>query len=492
VVLALLAVFALAWAVARALVQSIVGDEGLTYLFFVRPAWPAYWEPGANNHVLNSMGMRGLITLFGLHHLTVRGPALAGAAIYIASAYALCRMVSDDWKIRLPLFICLVYNPFVFDFFVAARGYGLASALLLAAITLAAWSLRSSPPRRVVRTCAAASAMIGLSFMANFSFAFADAAVMLMIAMWAMLGAPSLSRRILAASTAPGLAVAAILASYTLAHWPKGQLYEGATSIGEMLGTASEASLYRLNPMLVNPLLMAGFERIKPFLIPMVLMLAAARLAMSVRQWKSWELRLAAVAAGAIVLTVAGHWFAFREFGLLMPRHRTALFLVPLFSIAAGAAAAISPPSTAGKVARRGLILALAVLAGYFVLCLRLQYFKEWSYIAEAKQAYAVAAYYNHTRCVRNVSAAWYYDSALDFYRAYSGRERMSPFTNEHPAAPGKQLYVFNYAFERKLLDSLHLTLVYRGAWTDIAVGVTPEVADPQAKVCDASEDSRR
>ena len=47
--------------------------------------------------------------------------------------------------------------------------------------------------------------------------------------------------------------------------------------------------------------------------------------------------------------------------------------------------------------------------------------------------------------------------------------------------------YVLNYVFDRKLIDTLHLTLVYRGESTDIAVAVTPEVADPNAKVCDAS-----
>ena len=462
--------------------QSIVGDEGLTYLFFVRPSWPSLWEPGANNHLLNSMLMRGFIALFGLHHLTVRGPALAGAAIYIASAYALCRMISGDWKIRLPLFICLVYNPFVFDFFVAARGYGLATALLLAAIVTAARSLQSDPPRRVVAACAAASAMIGLSFTANFSFAFADAAVMVMIAGWAILAAPPAWKRILIASSAPGIAIVALLASYTLLRWPKGQLYEGADTLREMLGTAAEASLYRPNPMALNPLWIAFFDAVKPFLIPLVLALAAIRLALTGREGRrQWQFRLAGVALGAIALTIAAHWIAFREFGLLMPRHRSALFLVPLFTIVAGAAAALP----GARAVQRGLIAMLMVLAGYFVLCLRLDYFKEWNYIGEAKQAYAVAAYYNHTHCVKNVSANWYYDSALDFYRAFSGHETMSPFTNPHPEAPGKQLYVFNYVFERAMLDSLHLKLVYRGEWTDIAVGVTPEVVN--ANSCDAS-----
>ena len=400
---------------ARACVQSIVGDEGLTYLFFVQPSWPAHWQPGANNHLLNSLWMRGFVALFGLHQITVRGPALVGAAIYIASAYALCRMISEEWKVRLPLFVCLVYNPFVFDFFVAARGYGLATAFLLAAIVTAAGSLRTAPPRRVILACAAASSMIGLSFTANFAFAFADAAVMLTIAAWAIFSAPGLWRKIAVASAGPALAVIVMLPSYTLLHWPRGQLYEGGTSIGEMLGTAAQASLYQLNSMIVNPLWMAVFNRIGPFLIPLALGLAAAHLALAVRDGKAWQSRLAGAAAGAIALTIGAHSIAFHWAGLLMPRHRTALFVVPLFTVFAGAAAAIPDRSRVAQLTRRGLIAMLAVLAGYFVLCLRLTYFKEWNYIAEAKQAYAVAAYYNHTRCVQNVSAGWYYDSALDF-----------------------------------------------------------------------------
>ena len=51
--------------------------------------------------------------------------------MYYFVAFWFSRPLSDDWKIQVPLFVCLVYNPFVFDFFVAARGYGLALALLL-------------------------------------------------------------------------------------------------------------------------------------------------------------------------------------------------------------------------------------------------------------------------------------------------------------------------------------------------------------------------
>jgi hypothetical protein len=56
--LALAAVFAMLWAVARASVQSITMDEADTYLSFVgRPA-PFHWWPFPNNHILNSALMR--------------------------------------------------------------------------------------------------------------------------------------------------------------------------------------------------------------------------------------------------------------------------------------------------------------------------------------------------------------------------------------------------------------------------------------------------
>ncbi len=81
--------FAMAWAIARAAVQSITIDEAATYNSFVfsgRYLWYA-----ANNHVLNSTLMYGLTKVFGLSQFTVRLPALMGAAFYISAAYRWCR-----------------------------------------------------------------------------------------------------------------------------------------------------------------------------------------------------------------------------------------------------------------------------------------------------------------------------------------------------------------------------------------------------------------
>src|SRR5262249_19754072 len=88
--LAATALFAFAWAVARAHVQSITIDEAATYLLFVaRGGWKFALWPGANNHVLNTLSMRLLTSAFGPSHLMVRGGALLGAAAYISAAYLL-------------------------------------------------------------------------------------------------------------------------------------------------------------------------------------------------------------------------------------------------------------------------------------------------------------------------------------------------------------------------------------------------------------------
>jgi len=47
-----MAVFVAFWVLARAAVQAITIDEADTYLAFVAPAWPSYWYPASNNHVL--------------------------------------------------------------------------------------------------------------------------------------------------------------------------------------------------------------------------------------------------------------------------------------------------------------------------------------------------------------------------------------------------------------------------------------------------------
>jgi 4-amino-4-deoxy-L-arabinose transferase-like glycosyltransferase len=422
------ALFAFFWAVARACVQSITIDEADTYLAWVARPNPSHWEAASNNHVLNSLLMRLSTSVFGVSHLTVRAPALIGAAIYIAAVYLLCMKITPKLQLRWPLLVCLVYNPFVFDHLVAARGYAMALGFLMAALAIAAY--RKPEPAM----CAACSTCVALSFAANFSFAFVDAAALVAISIWACARTQAIQARvrIVGACVLPGLLVSVFLSAPVVLQWPKGQLDFGAHSLGETFHTVAQSSLYRLNPQIVNPLLLGWIESGRRYLLPLLLALTAWQWA---RRRNPVALALLAILAAA----VGAHWLTFHFGGVLLPRDRTAIWIVPLLTLAIGAAAD-----------RRALVIMLYVMSIYFVLCLRLNYFKEWSWDADVNRVYPVIAWYNHTYGVTDVVSNWQYVSSLNFYRLQSGRESLDEIPGPLQLPGGHSLYVLNWAFDEE------------------------------------------
>jgi hypothetical protein len=153
--LLLTALFAFSWAVIRACVQSITIDEADTYLMFVSRSAGFIWYPSSNNHVLNSLLMWITTCLLGTSSITVRAPAILGTIVYICVCYFLSNFITSRFGLRLPLFICLTYNPFLFDFMVAGRGYSLALAFLLAAIAIPLWHREHESPS-LAKSCALA------------------------------------------------------------------------------------------------------------------------------------------------------------------------------------------------------------------------------------------------------------------------------------------------------------------------------------------------
>ena len=146
--LAAAAMFAVVWAVFRACTQAITVDEATTYFWFASGSQYTPWWPSSNNHVLNSLLMWVSTHIFGVSALSVRLPALIGAIVYVCVCGFLCRRLIDRFSLQFPVFVCLVYNPFILDFMAAARGYSLANACLLAAIAFAVSYHRTRTPPR--------------------------------------------------------------------------------------------------------------------------------------------------------------------------------------------------------------------------------------------------------------------------------------------------------------------------------------------------------
>src|SRR5579863_5685168 len=275
--LLLTALFAISWVVIRACVQSLTIDEADTYIAFVGRSARFIWYPSSNNHVLNSLLMWISTCLLGTSSITVRAPAILGAIVYICVCYFLCECITSHFSLRLPLFICLIYNPFLFDFMVAARGYSLALACLLTAIAVPLWH-REREGRPVEKSCGIASLFLGLSFAANFSFAFVDAAAFLAICVWAF---RKRGVRVLWACILPGLLIALLICGYPVLHWHKRELWYGATTLGEMVRSVVQPSLFRLDPRFEKAGLYQAMSGLRPVLLPALGILSACQLVVS-------------------------------------------------------------------------------------------------------------------------------------------------------------------------------------------------------------------
>ena len=77
----------------------------------------------ANHHFLNTLLMYLSTSLFGVSEWSMRLPALAGAALYFAAVYRLCRYAFGDGYTFLLSVALLTLNPLILDFMVVARGY---------------------------------------------------------------------------------------------------------------------------------------------------------------------------------------------------------------------------------------------------------------------------------------------------------------------------------------------------------------------------------
>jgi hypothetical protein len=483
------ALFAIFWAVARAWIQSLTIDEADTYIAWVANTAPVHWEAASNNHVLNSALARIFINVFGTSHLTMRAPSLIGAMIYIAAAYCLTGLISRSLLLRWALFVTMVYNPLVFDYLVAARGYSLAVAFLTAAIAIAAYHRREDSSGALaspVRACALCSICLALSVAANFSFVFVDAALLLMVFAWiSTSGRIKRYSQLVAACVAPGLLVTVVISAPAMLAMSKFQLWWGANSLGETFHSIRESSLYELNRDVLNPILYAALDHLKLALFPVLGILCSVVMVLCIinraslrgDQHSRWLAGLAVVILGAVLISLTAHWVSFRFFRLLLPKDRTALYLAPLGAMLAGILAAFPSPSRIGLLFRRALVVTLFVFGIYFIGCMRLRYFREWKWDADVNRVYDVLSYYNHVYGVKDVTMPWFYSAALNYYRMASGRESLPEFVSSNPPyPPNKEAYVLNLVLDDAYIKEHGLKVVYHGEISDAVVAIRPDV----------------
>jgi hypothetical protein len=441
VTFALAALAAFLFIVARAHIQAITIDEAITYTGFVMPAEPYYLQAHGNNHILNSILMRAATRTLGVSNLTVRAGALTGAAIYIASAYFLCAWIFQPLYLRLLAFTCLVWNPMVLDYLVAARGYGLASAFLLAALAIVAH-------RKTPQACAAASICLALSVVANFSFAIVDTAILPGLWLWIRTPKSAL------ALTIPGLAVGLAIAGPALKGWDRSDMVYGASSLKQTFQSVEESSVYESTPRLTRWMT----RRILPFAALAVLYQLFRTRAVTP------QVQLAIIAAAALTAALLIHQLLYTQLKIPLPLDRTAIYIAILITLAATAIAT-----------SRVLQLALTLIAIYFLTCTRVMYFKEWKWDADTDTVYEFLAHYNQTCALKDVSVNWRYDASLNFYRETS-QNTLAEFPSGLAVyPPGKPAYVLHFPEDQQFVDDHGLNVVYRKILTGTVIALDPQ-----------------
>jgi len=113
----------------RAATQSIVHDEAFSWqLYLSGPVSAIFKTYTANNHFLATLLDRISITFFGPSEFAMRLPSVLAGAWFFWTVFRLCSLLfGEGWFLLLGC-AALALNPILLDFFVAARGYGLAMA----------------------------------------------------------------------------------------------------------------------------------------------------------------------------------------------------------------------------------------------------------------------------------------------------------------------------------------------------------------------------
>jgi hypothetical protein len=130
----ILALAAGVYLTARAFLVPLTYDEASSFYRYVDADFAALFDfATATNHFLNTVLTRLSVGILGVSPIALRLPNVLAGILYLGVAAALARRMRDS-AIAFAAAVLLMTNPYVLDYFTVSRGYGLAVALLLAAI----------------------------------------------------------------------------------------------------------------------------------------------------------------------------------------------------------------------------------------------------------------------------------------------------------------------------------------------------------------------
>jgi uncharacterized membrane protein len=411
----------------RAITQSLVHDEALTWQLYIdAPVANIFQVFDANHHFLNTVLMRFCASVFGMSEWALRLPALAGAALYFVAVYRLSRSAFGEGLTFLLAVAALALNPFTLDFMVAARGYGMALALLMWALAALIRMLSFSEPLPRKELVIAGTAL-ALSVTANLVFVFPAAflalAFVILVAHRSRAAAkpapePKAKHKKVAQPPArnpvwrwfvlPAVCVGVlffILAPFSSAT--QASFYAGASTISESLRSLASVTLEHGGPLRESTTMHVCRDAVAFVLAPALLV---AGLWIGAKR-RDVVFLLAAIPAAASALAWLGlHWIA----DLPYPMDRTGVYFVPLVTIVL-----IRMTALPARVASAAAYALATILVVVFASQFDTRKFVVWEYDADTRQLVQEIAKRRapNARAVR-VGGSWQLEPSLNFYRS--------------------------------------------------------------------------
>lgn len=118
----------------RAAVVAFTYDESWSFNAFARADWQStLWNlnPVANNHILHSLLMRISWLVFGVSEYALRIPVLLAHLLFLWVSFKLTSRYLTKYAVLA--FFALNFQPYLLDYFVTARGYGLSISFVFVA-----------------------------------------------------------------------------------------------------------------------------------------------------------------------------------------------------------------------------------------------------------------------------------------------------------------------------------------------------------------------
>ncbi|MCS6953879.1 MAG: hypothetical protein RMK57_12640 [Bryobacterales bacterium] len=467
----------------RAWTQSITGDEAFAFDRFVS-SHPAklFNQYDASHHVLYAILQKISVTLLGVSELTLRLPALAGAALYLTVVLGLCRKLLGDSP-RLPLAVALLtLNPLALDFLSAARGYGLALALFVWALTqMCLWA--ETPSERFAYRAAVG---LGLSVSANLTFAFPSAPAALVF-----LGTLLLDRRVAGSRwrlavecfLIPLLVVPFLILVMPLVHARREHFYVGHDTFDESLRVLAALSLFPhpkpWAPSAEVPWVRAELQMVQWVVTPFVLLAAAgmwivtlrevvrARGVLSLDPERRLHLFAASALLGALLLLFVGR----RLFALPYPHGRTGLYLIVLAKLCALTVWRACDRQPRARWLRVPAWAVAVLLVCQYLVFLQTRHYSEWRYDASTKNVAALLrARVRPGSAPARIAASPFLEPSLNFYRKLWRMDGVAPVRRESPDREAD--YYVLLREDHGLIARRRLRVLFADALSGVAVAV--------------------